>query len=146
VVLLAVLASGCGRGRSEASASVDTALVDDSVSLTLEAPASIQAGAAVPFRVVLGNVTDRQVVLYTLGREVTYDIAVSGPDGAEVWRRLGESALQDILAVRTLGPRERIVLETEWSGPRRAGTYTAVASVLTDDTPIRSRSIRFTIE
>lgn len=145
-MLLAVLASGCDRSRSDASASVDTALADDSVAVTLEAPASVRAGAAVPFRVILGNVTDRQVVIYTLGREVTFDIAVAGPDGTEVWRRLGESSLQDILAVRTLAPHERIVLETEWTGPRRVGTYTAVASVLTDDAPLKSRSIRFTIE
>lgn len=121
-------------------------MVDDSVAVTLEVPALVPAGTTVPFRVILGNVTDRQVVIYTLGREVTYDIAVAGPDGAEVWRRLDDSAFQEILAVRTLGPHERIVLETAWTGPRRVGTYTAVASVLTDDAPLRSRSIRFTIQ
>ena len=121
-------------------------MAHDSIAVTLEAPASVRAGAAVPFRVILSNVTDRQMVIYTLGRDVTYDIAVAGSDGAQVWRRLGESPIQEILAVRTLGPHEQIVLQTEWTGPRRAGTYTAVASVLTDDAPIKSRSVRFTIE
>ncbi|HEX9894824.1 MAG TPA: BsuPI-related putative proteinase inhibitor, partial [Gemmatimonadales bacterium] len=120
-------------------------MVNDSVAVTLEAPASVKAGAPVAFRVALANPTSRPVMLYLLGREVTFDITVSGPGGAEVWRRLEDSPFQEILAVRTLAPRERIVLEAEWPGGRQVGNYTATAKVLTDGIPLQSSPIRFEI-
>lgn len=135
------LALACERGRPQASAAEELPVLPDSVAVTLEAPATVPAGAVVPFRLTLMNTTDRQVTLYLLGREITWDVTVTTASGATVWRRLDDSSLQEILAVRMLGPRERVVLEAEWPAAQPAGAFTATARVLTDRDPLTSSPV-----
>lgn len=144
-LLASVAGSGCSQPRSGGMALADTVPVHDSVALKLEAPAQVAAGAPVQFRLTLSNPTDRQVTLYLLGREISFDIIVMAPDGGIVWRRMDDSPFQDILAVRTLAPHQEIVLQSEWRSTAPNGNYTATATVFTDQEPLRTAPVRFAI-
>jgi Intracellular proteinase inhibitor len=140
VFLCALLAAGCAEARPAARPTSDAAMAPiDSVEVTLEAPARVNAGAPVAFHLTLANRTDHPLTLYLLGREITFDVTVAASDGSTVWQRLDEGMVQGILAVRTLAPRERIGLHAEWGGTKRPGSYSVTGSVLTDGEPLVSR-------
>jgi len=115
-------------------------LLQDSVAFRVELPAAAHAGEPVPIVLRLTNRTEQPLTLTLQGRPLAFDVTVTGPDGAIVWRRLEGAVLQSILAVRTLAPAESLIFEALWDGRRRDGSPAppgryVVAGRLPTDTP-----------
>jgi uncharacterized protein (DUF58 family) len=113
-------------------------LLQDSVAFRVELPPAVQAGEPVPVVLRLTNRTERPLTLVLQGRPLAFDVTVTTPDGAIVWRRLEGAVVQSILAVRTLAPAESLTLEAVWDGRGRDGTpvppgrYLVAGKLLTD--------------
>jgi uncharacterized protein (DUF58 family) len=113
-------------------------LLQDSVAFRVALPLSVHAGEPVPISLRLTNRTERPLTLVLQGRPLAFDVTVTGPDGAIVWRRLEGMVVQSILAVRTLEPAESLTFETRWNGRRRDGSpappgrYLVAGKLLTD--------------
>ena len=115
-------------------------LLQDSVAFRVELPPSVHAGEPVPVVLRLTNRTEQPLTLVLQGRPLAFDVTVTGPDGAIVWRRLECMVVQSILAVRTLAPAESLTFEAVWDGRRRNGSPAPpgrylVAGKLPTDTP-----------
>lgn len=112
----------------------------DSLVLSIHVPDTVRTGEPVPITLRVHNRTDRPVELHLLGRTIAFDIVVTAPDGALVWRRLEGQAVQSILQLRVLGPGEALELGDRWDqrGPGGApvgpGVY-RVQGVLPTDEP-----------
>jgi len=113
-------------------------LLQDSVAFRVELPPAAHAGEPVPIALRLTNRTERLLTLVLQGRPLAFDVAVAGPDGAIVWRRLEGAVVPSILAVRTLAPAESLTFETVWDGrgrdgsPAPPGRYLVTGTLLTD--------------
>jgi hypothetical protein len=113
-------------------------LLQDSVAFRVELPPAAHAGEPVPVVLRLTNRTERPLTLVLQGRPLAFDVTVTGPDGAIVWRRLEGMVVQSILAVRTLAPAESLTFEAAWSGRRHDGSpappgrYLVAGKLLTD--------------
>jgi hypothetical protein len=113
-------------------------LLQDSVAFRVELPPAARAGQPVPIVLRLTNRTERPLTLALQGRPLAFDVTVTGPDGAMVWRRLEGAVVPAILAVRTLAPAESLTFEAVWNGRSRDGTpappdrYLVTGSLLTD--------------
>jgi hypothetical protein len=81
--------------------------------LSLEVKSSVKAGETVVLTLKWKNVEDRPVSL-TLGGKPAYDVIVTRPDGAEVWRWSYGQVSQDILESRTIEPGREVVFKAEW--------------------------------
>jgi len=107
----------------------------------LVAPDSALLRQPVPIAVVIGNPSDEPVDLHLQGREIVFDIMVTGEDGHLVWQR-ENGVTQAILRLETLSPGASIRLEDVWdqtglSGqPVEAGMYTIHGTVPTDGEPL----------
>ena len=115
-------------------------LLQDSVAFRVELPSAAHAGEPVPIVLRLTNRTEQALTLALQGRPLAFDVTVTGPDGAIVWRRLEGAVVQSILAVRALAPAESLTFEAVWDGRRRDGTPSPpgrylVAGKLLTDTP-----------
>lgn len=98
------------------------AAAGDSLELSIEAPKRVQAGEAVPITVRARNRTNRPLELHLVGRTIAFDIVVTAPDGTVVWRRLEGEAVQFILHLRRLGPRQTLELAASWDQRGRDGS------------------------
>ena len=113
-------------------------LLKDSVAFRVELPPAAYAGESVAVVLRLTNRTERPLTLALQGRPLAFDVTVTGPDGAIVWRRLEGAVVQSILAVRTLAPAESLTFEAVWDGRRRDGSpappgrYLVAGKLLTD--------------
>ena len=113
-------------------------LLQDSVAFRVELPRDVHAGEPVPIVLRLTNRAEQPLTLALQGRPLAFDITVTGPDGATVWRRLEGTVVQSILAVRTLAPAESLTFEAVWDGRRRNGSpappgrYLVAGKLLTD--------------
>jgi hypothetical protein len=113
-------------------------LLQDSVAFRVELPPSVHAGEPVPVVLRLTNRTEQPLTLVLQGRPLAFDVTVTGPDGAIVWRRLEGMVVQSMLAVRTLAPAESLTFEATWTGRRRDGSpappgrYLVQGKLLTD--------------
>jgi len=92
----------------------------DSLALRLDVPDSVASGRPVTIRFHIDNVSGRNVDLYLLGREVTFDVIVRARDGSPVWRRLENEVVPAILRVESLAPGGTLDLEATWD--QRAGS------------------------
>lgn len=116
----------------------------DSLALHLDVPDSVASGMPVTIRFRVENVSSRNVDLYLLGREVTFDVIVRSRDGSAVWRRLENQVVPAILRVEPLAPGGTIDLQATWdqqTGSGQlvpAGDYGVEAELLTEDQPLRS--------
>ena len=97
-------------------------LLQDSVAFRVELPSAAHAGEPVPIVLRLTNRTEQALTLALQGRPLAFDVTVTGPDGAIVWRRLEGAVVQSILAVRTLAPAESLAFEAVWDGRRHDGS------------------------
>jgi hypothetical protein len=88
--------------------------------LTLEVPDTVRLGEPVPIRLKLVNPSDRAADVALQGRPTAFDVIVSGPTGM-VWRRLEREVVAAILQLRRLGPKDSLVLESEWDQRDRSG-------------------------
>jgi intracellular proteinase inhibitor BsuPI len=113
-------------------------LLKDLVSFRVELPPVARAGEPVPVVLRLTNRTERPLTLALQGRPLAFDVTVTGPDGAIVWRRVEGAVVQSVLAVRTLAPAEGLTFEAVWDGRRRDGSpappgrYLVAGKLLTD--------------
>ena len=116
----------------------------------LVAPDSALLRQPVPIAVVIGNPSDEPVDLHLQGREIVFDIMVTGDDGHPVWQR-ENGVTQAILRLETLAPGASIRLEDVWdqtdlSGqPVEAGSYTIHGTVPTDGEPLYTQDHRLDV-
>ena len=116
----------------------------ESLRLETDVPAQVAVGESVPIVLRATNVSGRPLELYLVGRSVTFDVTISGPDGATVWRRLDGQAVQAILQIRTLASEEMLEVRHDWdqraaTGQRIApGTYVVQGALLTNGQPLRT--------
>ena len=107
----------------------------------LVAPESALQHQPVAIAVVIENPSDEPVDLHLQGREIVFDVMVTGEDGHLVWQR-ENGVTQAILRLETLAPGAAIRLEEMWdqtdlSGqPVDAGLYTIHGTVPTDSEPL----------
>lgn len=147
VGLLALIPSGCETGGDseavdsishpvEAVAQVPDPLAGAKVSLVV--PDTVARGAKVPIMIRVTNTTSAPLDLYLRGRDIAFDITITGSTGVELWRRLEGETVLAIIQIKTLGPGETLELGHEWdqrsnSGRTAvAGVYKLRGSVLTD--------------
>lgn len=123
----------------------------DSLRFVVVAPRSVRLGEPVPVTLRLTNAGNQKVDLYLLGRRITFDIIVAGPDGRIAWRRLEGTSGQQILQVKTLAPGETLELKDAWTqrtnagGPVLPGVYTVQGVLPTDATPLQTAPVRLRI-
>jgi hypothetical protein len=123
----------------------------NSLRFVVVAPRSMRLGKPVPITLRLTNAGNQKVDLYLLGRRITFDIIVAGPDGRIVWRRLEGTSGQQILQVKTLAPGETLELKDAWTqrtnagGPVLPGVYTVQGVLPTDATPLQTAPVRLRI-
>lgn len=93
-------------------------------------PARLRLGDTVEIVIRVRNEGKRPAALELPGRPVAFDVVIHGPDGAEVWRRLGRGAVAGALAVLRLAPGEAYDFSVRWAGvddegsPVQPGRYT----------------------
>jgi hypothetical protein len=97
------------------------------LTLELEVPASVRVGTPVSVKVTMQNTSNRSVAL-TLGGRPPYDVVVTTPDGQEVWRWSHGEAIQAILELKTLKPREALEFAAVWGQRDNAGTPVPVGT------------------
>jgi hypothetical protein len=146
-LLLTVLACAVEQPRARSTgqlASVVTATPAESLRLETEVPAEVRVGEPVPVTLRATNTGTSPLELSLMGRSVTFDVTVSRPDGAVVWRRLEGQTVPAILQLRILAPGETLELRHEWDQrgtrgqPVRAGMYVVRGALLTDARPLRT--------
>lgn len=149
LLLAALLAAACGRDHPRPRRPAHT--MSDNPSLRLIAPAHVKTGEPVPIALQVTNTGDRPVELHLLGRDIAFDITVTGEDGGVVWRRLEGATLLGILQLKVLAPGDTLELRDVWdqrtTGGRAAapGGYTVEGIVPTDGEPLRTPPLRLRI-
>jgi hypothetical protein len=157
-LLATVLALATGKAWRGADApppgavvSVMTATPAESLRLETDVPSQVRAGEPVPITLRATNTGSRPLEMYLMGRSVTFDITVSRPSGAVVWRRLDGQTVPAILQFRILAPGETLELRHDWD--QRAtrgrivspGTYVVQGALLTDAQPLRTPAVSLRI-
>src|SRR5687768_3766919 len=110
----------------------------------LVAPEAVVERQPVAIAVVISNVSDKPLDLHLQGREIDFDVIVTGEGGRLVWQRLTDPT-QAILRLDTLAPGASIRLEDVWdqtdsSGrPVEPGSYTIKGMIPTDGEPLLTR-------
>lgn len=128
--------------QAQAAIEATTTTAADSLRLTLELPARVGAGQAVPIQLRVENVSGRPLDLYLRGRSVTFDLVVADQGGAVVWRRLENEVIPAAVRIEVLPPGGRLDLEATWNqrsndGNRvRPGSYTVRGELLTETVPL----------
>lgn len=109
----------------------------DTLRLSLEAPATARAGDGVSVQLRITNTSARVISLYLRGREPTADVLVRTTTGDTVWRKLRGASIPAILQLRLLDPGASLTLRELWPASRiDPGTYRLEAEVLTDAAPL----------
>jgi hypothetical protein len=116
-----LLASSLALAACESSGSKGSTSPGDVAGLvvSLNVDSQVRAGETVSLRLTVRNVSDRPVQLALAGQQSTgfadsYDLVVTRPDGAEVWRFAHGQAFEGILSFKTLRPGEELILKGEW--------------------------------
>ena len=126
-------------------------MTDDSLTLALDVPAAVRAGAPVPFTFRVVNAASQARTLYLRGRTIAFDVTVVDAGGGTVWRRLEDQAIEGILQLKELAPGETLSLHATWDQRTArgrtvaAGEYRARAELLTDAAPLVSPTVAFRI-
>jgi hypothetical protein len=100
----------------------------------LELRSIVSQGDDVPIVLRVTNPSDRPLDVYFTGRTIAFDIIIAQVDGAPVWRRLQGAAIEQILQVRTIAPRQWVELRDTWKATVAPGRY-AVRGVIPTDGP-----------
>jgi hypothetical protein len=112
--------------------------------LETDVPAEVPQGQDVPITLRAMNAGTTPLELYLMGRSVTFDVTVSRPDRAVVWRRLEGQTLPMILQLRVLAPGETLSLRHDWDQRTTRGqivspgTYVVQGALLTDAQPLKT--------
>lgn len=81
------------------------------IKLRLEAPATVSAGQAIPFKLHVQNTGDRSIEVHLAGNPA-HEFIVTKPDGLSIWRSVHGLVL--VNAIKTIPAHEELILETEW--------------------------------
>jgi hypothetical protein len=151
IIVLLVLASACSIEKRGAPGTDPTAEVvvggqsqADSIEVIISSPTYAKLGDAVPIGVVVRNNTDRRIDLHLTGRETVFDIFIERADSSLVWRRLANTAVQQILQLKPLAAGASFTLSDHWR-PAEPGEFMVRAELPTDGTPLRSDPVRIVI-
>lgn len=114
----------------------------DSLRLDLVVPTRVTAGAPVAMTLRVENVAGRPLDLYLMGRSIAFDLIVEDGAGAEIWSRLHDQVLQQILRVEHLAPGDTLDLEDTWTqrsndgSPVPQGDYRVRGKLFTEGDPL----------
>jgi hypothetical protein len=129
------------------------ALVLDSMSLHLSAPARVRVGEPVPVTLSVTSHGTTPLTLYLKGRPTAFDIIVRRKQGEVVWRRLHGATIAMVLRVETLPPGGSLRFEEVWrqetqaGAPVEPGDYTVTGELPTDQPqPLRTASVPLHID
>ena len=105
---------------------------------TIASSLDVKVGEAVQFTFHVTNSSSKRVELrFPSGQ--THDVVVLDPQGREVWRwstgRMFTQAMQN----KVLGASDTLTFTETWR-PDHAGTFTAVASLLSENYPAEERA------
>ena len=119
---------------SEPAAPARRHIVRDTIASSLD----VKVGEAVEFSFHVTNSSNKRVELrFPSGQ--THDVVVLDPQGREVWRwstgRMFTQAMQN----KVLAASDTLTFTETWR-PEHAGTYTAVASLLSENYPSEQRA------
>jgi hypothetical protein len=115
-ILAALLRAG-----GDAAASPGGELPVAQPKIELDVAPSIGLGDTVEVTLRVRNDGPDPIDLELPGRPVAFDVVVVGPDGAEVWRRLGDAVSPSILMLLRLGPGETRDFTATWAQRDKAG-------------------------
>jgi len=105
---------------------------------TIAATLDVRLGGEVEFDLHVTNSSSKRIELRFASGQ-THDVAVFDAQGREVWRwsrgRLFTQAMQN----KILGASDTLTFSESWR-PERAGTYVAVASLLSENYPVEQRA------
>jgi len=90
--------------------------------LELIVPRKAHLGDTVEITIRVRNAGKRAADLELSGRPVAFDVVIRGPDGTEVWRRLGQGAIAAALMVLRLEPGEAHEFSLRWAEVDDAGS------------------------
>jgi hypothetical protein len=135
-LLVAIVEAGCRSAPPDADATASGAETDptrlpeglmpdatsDSLRLDLVVPTQVAAGEPVEMTLRVENVAGRPLDLYLVGRTIAFDLVVEDSAGEEIWSRLHDQVLQQILRLEHLAPGETLVLEGTWPQRSNAGS------------------------
>jgi intracellular proteinase inhibitor BsuPI len=116
----------------------------ESLRLETDVPAQVRVGEGVPITLRATNAGPKPLELYLMGRSPTFDVVITGANGAVIWRRLEGQTVQAILQIRTLAPGETLELRHDWNQrstrgqPVGPGTYVVQGRLITDAQPLRT--------
>src|SRR5688500_18062407 len=137
LLLLLLLSAACSIDKREAPGAGSElernvpAQQDDSIQVTISAPHAAAVGDNVPISVVVQNQRNRPVDLHLTGREIVFDIMIVRPDSSTLWQRLQHGAVQQIVQLKRLQPREALTLYERWIATE-PGTFIIGAKLPTD--------------
>jgi intracellular proteinase inhibitor BsuPI len=123
----------------------------ESLRLETDVPAQVRVGEGVPITLRATNAGPKPLELYLMGRSPTFDVVITGPKGAVIWRRLEGQTVQAILQLRTLAPGETLELRDHWDQRSRRGqpvgpgTYVVQGTLITDAQPLRTPAVTLRI-
>jgi hypothetical protein len=115
-----------------------------SMRLDIEVPREVVRGEPVPIVLRLTNTGDA-ADLVLQGRPVAFDVIVTRPDGAPIWRRLEGQVFPAILQLWRLESGERLEWRESWTQTTNAGQPVApaeylVTGILPTDPPAEMRT------
>jgi hypothetical protein len=114
----------------------------DSLRIDLLVPDQVAAGEPVELALRIENVAGRPLDLYLMGRTIAFDLIVEDRAGAEIWSRLHDQVLQQILRVEHLAPGDTLTLEATWpqrsnvGSPVPPGDYRVRGEIFTEGEPL----------
>jgi len=138
-------------GRAEPARPGVTVPSPDSLELDLQVPDTVRIGDPVPIVLTITNRTTRRLALYLRGREITFDVTVSRPGGALVWRKLEGEVIPAIVRLEELAPGAVLTVRDSWhqrdqaGRPVPPGEYQVGVEVLTEGQPLRAPAVRLRI-
>ena len=112
--------------------------VDGYPRVTLHIPETAPVGSAIPITIRIENETAAPIDLYLRGRDIAFDVLVTGSGGEIVWRRLEGEVVQAILRLEVLLPGQAIEVRDSWDQRTKSGEtvapgiYAVVGKVLSD--------------
>jgi hypothetical protein len=110
----------------------------DTLTLDLDVPGSAQSGSPIPITLRVTNTNTAPLDLYVRGRTIAFDIVIANAAGDTVWHRLRDAAIDASVQLRTLQPRDSLVLTDHWNQRTNdakqvsSGEYLVRAFLLTD--------------
>jgi hypothetical protein len=108
--------------------------------LDIAVPPEVRRGDSVPIVLRLINDGATQVEVPLQGRPVAFDVKITRPDGALVWRRLEGETVTAILQLRVLPAGDTLVFHGSWDQRDVGGTQVPpgeylVTGILPSDPP-----------